>query len=282
MNCRSVGVFSIALCGAFFLSAGIDGFYHSAGNLTLTDTPAAMRILGESRNIASNLVFLQADRYYHRGVGHPDEHDHGGIGDEMIKEDEHVQDRDESNHAVGKFLDPLVRISTGLEINDHDHMGTEDLEEIVPWLYYAHKIDPNNTDAYTLTAYYLADRFDKVDEAMALLKSGMVNNPDSWEICAEMGSIQYNIKHDYKSAVRFLSRAVVLMNKGSYDRFDARKVLTPLAYSYLELGKKRAAFKVLEQLVILFPESSLLSLKSKELRDEIEASESQKDSFPKS
>ena len=279
MNVKGFGVLSAVFCAAFFLSTSIDDFYHPPESMATDTIPAAMRIFGESRNIVSSLAFLQADLYFHRGVEHLIEEHETRVTDKDVTAGGLAKKPDKIVPPGELYLDPLSRIATELEINEHDHIGTEKIQEIIPWLYYAQKVDPNNITVYTVTAYYLADRFGKVDEAVTLLKTGMANNPDSWEICAEMGNVLYQKRQDYSGTVRFMERALFLMGKVSHDRFDERNVLTPLAYSYLELGKESEAFEVFGRISALFPESASANSKVKELQARLESTKIENDIY---
>jgi tetratricopeptide (TPR) repeat protein len=261
LNSKTAGVVFVFFSSAFFLAMGIDAFYFSASGTVLDDMPSVIRMLGESRNIASNLAFLQADLYYHRGIARPDKdhgeclHAHAARGGVVHPEGyEGVQ----TNEREAVLKDPLLWISEELEIDEHSHLGTDDLKEIVPWLYYACKIDPGNVSAYTLASYYLSERFGKTEEALDLLKKGLKYNPGSWQVYAEIGFILYEKRRDYVAASGFLERSFVLMKNAPHDKFDERKVLTPLAYSYLGTGRKKEALSVFIRIKELFPDSQSL------------------------
>ena len=257
MSFKSAVLFLTAVFAVFFTTLYVDAFLGSNTGATSADMPVIMRMLGESRNIASNLAFLQADLYYHRGIGHPEgpheeEHmlDNEGAAEVYVTHLHPAGDID----SVPKFYEnPLLWISYKIETQGHYHMEGEDLKEVMPWLYYATKLDPYNVAAYTITAYYLAERFEKPVEAVSLLRQGMALNPDAWEIPAEMGMLEFRYIDDARTAIRFLQRAEELLERTDHDNYDERKVLTPLAYSYLEAGEKVKALKVFKQLNILFP-----------------------------
>jgi len=226
--------------------------------------PAVMKILGESRGIVSNLAFLQADVYFHRGImGHEDGHEECTFTDFMgTRHDQHDDDHEHDDHEEEQhagYMDPLLRISGELLIDSHSHMGTEEIKEIIPWLYYAQKIDPNNVMAYTVTSYYLARRLGKTSEAVTLLRQGMAHNPDSWEIAFEMGMVMYQNREDMPAAIRFFKRAVQLLEKAPHNKFDERHVLTLLAKAYEENGQVDKALDVLERIKTLFPDSRSLT-----------------------
>jgi hypothetical protein len=264
LSSKGIVALLVGVCLSFLLALRIDASYHSDGGHFSGDMPVVMRILGESRGIVSSLAFLQADIYFHRGImGHDDGAEECTFTDLMGKphdRDVDVHEHDdhtEEAHAVP--TDPLLRISGKLLIDSHSHMGTEEIKEIMPWLYYAQKLDPNNVMAYTVTSYYLARRLGKTSEAIALLRQGMVHNPDSWEICAEMGMVMYQNLKDIPAAIRFFKRAALLLERTPHNKFDERHVLTLLANAYAESGQTIKALEILEEVKILFPDSRSLA-----------------------
>ncbi|MGD2279320.1 MAG: hypothetical protein PVH45_04415, partial [Candidatus Omnitrophota bacterium] len=140
-----------------------------------------------------------------------------------------------------------------IEVTEHVHLHDEDEKEIVPWLYYSAKIDPHNILAYTLTSYWLANRFGKVDEALSLLREGMQNNPGSWEISAELGRLYFEFPKDYETSLRYYLRAWALMKDKPHDKIEERFVLSYIALNHEELGQKDKALSVYRQLNDVFP-----------------------------
>jgi tetratricopeptide (TPR) repeat protein len=253
------------------MAVEIDAFYSAEGDFEQSGMPVVMKILGESRNIASNLAFLQADVYYHRGIEHPDD-EHEDCMSPEAGEEKHIHkgpERTLAHLGVSQVFskDPLLWISSELNVDSHTHIGSDDIKEIVPWLYFAHKLDPHNVEVYTITAYYLANRLGKTSEAVSFLKRGMVLNPDSWELCAEMGLLMYKNVKDSVSAIRFLRRANALLDQSPHDRYDRRRVLTPLANAYLEAGDRGKALDVFMRIEDLAPESVSVKQKINELKN---------------
>jgi len=257
----------------FFLAFRIDSEYHAGGVSSHGIGSFIDKVLGETRNIVSNIAFAQADNYFHRGVtlphGESCDQFHNSVDANGTTDDIHAKTQSGSIRKSRVDVDPLLKISKGLSIEAHSHLGTEDLKEILPWLYYANKIDPGNISIYTVTAYYLADRFGRVEEAVSFLRKGIANNPDSWELYADMGTLFYENLHDYVSAARSLERARHLLEASDHDKFDERKVLTPLAYSYLELGEETKALETMVRILELFPEAETLRSRVRDIRSSI-------------
>jgi len=216
------------------------------------DVPVFMRFLGEGRSIVSSLSILQADRYFHGGVGHfAEEHEEGFA----ITEREHKVCEHPEEHVIPDVsqINILFRISREIEATEHIHLDDDQLKEIIPWLYYAAEIDSRNIQAYTLTAYYLCDRLGETDQGISFLREGLRKNPDSWEINAELGRIYSQHLNNHEAAMQYFSKAWVLLQKVSHDKFQERYVLTFLASSYEALGREQDAVPLYKHLNELFP-----------------------------
>ncbi len=257
MRAKSVFVALVWLAATILIAPKIDTYnqvYVSAQ--TAYDVPVFMRLLGEGKSILSNLSILQADLYFHRGVGHLSGEHEEGLG--IISERD--EDHDQEEQVLGRKIsgispfNVLLRASEETDITQHVHLQDDQMEEIIPWLYYSAEIDPHNVLAYTLTGFYLADRLGKVDEGVAFLRKGLMNNPDSWEINAELGRIYYEHRKNYEAAVRFLSKARILLEKSPHDKFQERYVLSFLALSYEALGRREDAIPLYRRLNELFPD----------------------------
>ena len=266
MRAKNILVAFAALVAVSLIAPGVDTYNQACTvGASAYDTPIFLRLLGEGKSFLSSLSLLQADLYFHRGVGHFfDEHE-GGLAiverEDVHAHEEHLHKED--HHRAGPF-NVLFRISEEIGLTEHVHLQGDQMKEIVPWLYYAAEIDPHNVLAITLTGFYLADRLDKVDEGIAFLRRGLMNNPDSWEINAELGRIYYEHRKNYEAAARFLSRARTLLEESQHDKFQERYVLSFLALSYEALGRKMDAMPLYRRLNELFPDTEVFRKKLQE------------------
>jgi tetratricopeptide (TPR) repeat protein len=248
---------SLGLVLVFMLAMRIDAYNHAfAFGKPVQDVPVFTRFLGEARSMVSNVAILQADRYYHGGVGHLDEHQCGKLWecDHDHEHDEkrlHVHEK-EARSQCGRF-NVLMKISEQIELTEHIHLEGGQVKEIVPWLYYAARVDPHNILAYTLSAFYLADKLGKTDQAMAFLREGLRKNPDAWEINAEIGRIYFQYYKNYDAAAYFLNAALQHLNETPHDKFDERRVVSLLAHTYEAMGETGKALPLYRRLNELFP-----------------------------
>ena len=249
-----VFVFIIWLELLIVFAPAIDAYNHTfLVGRGMADVPFYLRLLGEGKSILSAISVLQADRYFHRGIGHLDEK----------CEDLDKRLADQANAPkVGRY-NILLRIPEEIGATDHMHLEQDQVKEMIPWLYYAVKMDPHNVQAYVLTAYWVIDRLGKTQEGINFLREGLKNNPDSWEINAELGRVYFEDTKDYTAAVRVLTRARRLLAGEEHDKFQEREVLSFLAYSYKALGQDEEARSVFLSISQLFPEDSNMEEKSK-------------------
>lgn len=236
----------------------------------VADVPAVWQVLGEARSIVSNISILQADLYMHGGAGHFYEQHKGemalaggGEGEHHHEEGEHHHD-EKSGPAVSPF-NVLIKLSETVVISEHNHLQGAEAREIIPWLYYAARLDPNNVLAYTLTAYWLGDRLGEAIEAVRFLKEGLKNNPDSWEINTELGRVYYQRVKDPVMAERYLLRGKSLLMGQEHDRYSERYVLAWLVAVYEQEGKKPEALATYRSLKALFPETTVYDAKIRRL-----------------
>jgi len=254
---RNKHIFVILMCLALssVLALRIDTYRQAcASEQPTSDVPVFMRFLGEGRSLVSSLSILQADRYFHGGVGHFSGEGCAVTERENITGEEHEGHEGHEDHVLYS-RNILFRISQEIAATEHIHLHGDQIKEIIPWLYYAAEIDSQNIQAYTLTGYYLCDRLDKVDQAIDFLQEGLKKNPDSWEINAELGRIYFQHIKNHETAVQYLSNARELLQNVSYDKFQERYVLSFLAMSYEALEQNHDALPLYERLNNLFPNS---------------------------
>ena len=253
MKNKHILVILVCLIAASLIAVRIDVYNQAyAAGQSVSDAPIFMRFLGEGKSIVSGLSILQADRYFHGGVGHfSDEHEEGfAIAERDHKACEHPED-----HVLPEAspFNILFRISRQMDVTEHVHLHGDQMKEIIPWLYYAAEIDSRNVQAYVLTGYYLCDRLGKVDQAITFLREGLRKNPDSWEINAELGRIYFQHVKNYEAAVQYLSKAQILIQESPHDKFQERSVLSLLAMSYENLEQGSEVLPLYKRLNELFP-----------------------------
>ncbi|MFH1305158.1 MAG: tetratricopeptide repeat protein [Candidatus Omnitrophota bacterium] len=265
MKAKSVFIIPACLAVILIITPWVGAYTYTNDTRTgPDDVPVFLRFLGETRSVVSAVSILQADRYFHGGIG-----DMNGTHAECLASaGKGSLHEEQSRDKIAPGMNPfniLFRISENIEITAHRHLSGDQVKEIIPWLYYAARIDPHNIMAYTITGFYLADKLHKVNEALDFLRNGLRNNPASWQINAEMGRIYFEHVKDHKTAIKYFSRAGKLLDKSPHDKFQERYVLSFLAYSYEAENKKDSRLlPIYKRLVTLFPNAENFRKKIKE------------------
>ncbi len=166
-------------------------------------------LLGDSSKMFANSFFVKADAYYHSGF-YPTIFDNN----EAFKTPHMAEDTgavNSKNHGeetgfMGAPRDWIDAFGRHFIPNRHTHLdeggATDDLStsdnvrEILPWLKLSARLDPDNVQTYTVTAYWLRSRMHKDKEAEQVLRDGLRNNPQSCEILFELGRLYNESYHD--------------------------------------------------------------------------------------
>ncbi len=194
------------------------------------------KAFGEFKDFLSDMSVLKADIYYHGGTYEFRKHEKTPSGEGLHIMHElkhtgspaHVHKHAHVEHRIKPSLNILMDIGNAIQITEHRHLSGKESKEIVPWLYYAVRLNPHNEQAYSVGGFWLAVKLKKPDEAIRFLKEGVDNNPDSWEIPAMLGQIYLINKKDYKNAYIYLKKAKEIGYKKGLDRFEKKRIDTLL------------------------------------------------------
>lgn len=178
-------------------------------------------LLGESRRAFADQMFLKADGYYHMG-NYPSVFDLAQAKPEgkthMAKETEGHDHHDHSQPAP-QHRDWIEAFGNHFRPTGHRHLdGIRDGREILPWLRLSAELDPHRVDSYTVAAYWLRERMNRLPDAEAFLRQGLRANPDSYEILFELGRLYAENNRDVPRA-----RAVLELAIGKWIQREATK-----------------------------------------------------------
>ncbi len=195
-------------------------------------------LLGESRRAFAAQVFLKADAYFHRGfypsvfgLALPDGKTHMAKETESHNPHEHTQPQ----HPNRDWIETFGRNFYPSEHRHIERLG--EAREILPWLRLAAELDPHRVDPYTVAAYWLRERLNKVNEAEAFLREGLRANPDSYEILGELGRLYAENQRDVPRA-----RAVQELAIAKWIRQEASKP-SPDVLAYAQILGQLAALE---------------------------------------
>lgn len=221
-------------------------------------------LLGDARKMFAQQMFAKADAYFHRGnypsifdqtprreenhmagESHHDEHGDGDHDDDHVET--HAQARDWIE-SFGRHFYPTV----------HVHLKDGEEREMLPWLRVAAELDPHSIETYAVTAYWLRDRLNKVDEAEQFLRDGLRANPNSPELLYELGRLCFENRKDLSRAKNIWLFALrrwqeVEQPKTDPDKLLLAELLGGLARIEMQSGRAREAIEYLKQLKALSP-----------------------------
>jgi tetratricopeptide (TPR) repeat protein len=160
-------------------------------------------LLGDGRELMANQFFTMADVYFHSGY-------YPSIFDKNAEEEKDIitashgkkesEEQEKSEDFMGRPKDWIDAFGRHFKVVVHTHLENGHEREILPWLRLAADMDPQKVDTYTVGAFFLREHLNQPREALAFLREGLRNNPDSCEILFEMGRIYYDTWNDVNRA----------------------------------------------------------------------------------
>jgi len=188
------------------------------------------QILGSTRLEAGDFLFEQADRVFHKGVGHYHPH---------------------------AFTDWFSRMRNEVRPHGHFHLHREGVLEIMPWLYFSVRADPHNVTAYAVAAFWLAGEAGRPDLAEGVLNEALRNNPGDYRVYLEKGNLAVR-QGKYAMAARFFDAALALFRKtkdGDKEqmRIDLAEMLTYRGLLYELEGNPERAARNYREVTDIFP-----------------------------
>lgn len=280
------------------LAASLDRWFMSwQGNRAKNFNPLNIAI-GDGQKIFAGHFYRKADVYFHSGM-YPSIFDNNEsfktahIGEDAGATGSKNQG-DEANY-LGGSRDIIDRFSRNFFPSRHTHLDEGgasghkadskelaeseggEVREILPWLKLAQELDPEEPLTYTVTAYWLRSRMNKVHEAELLLREGLKALPDHPALEFELGRIYFENNHDSARARNIWEHAVKSWQKQEAskpdpDKFILEQILSHLAKLEEEAGNVSLAINYWEQVKILMPEREGIPQRIKELQDKLAAS----------
>lgn len=234
-------------------------------------------LLGESRRAFADQMFLKADGYYHMG-NYPSVFDLAQTDGKthMAKKAEGHDHHDHSEAPV-HHRDWIEAFGHHFRPTGHRHLeGIRDGREILPWLRLAAELDPHRVDSYTVAAYWLRERLNRLPDAEAFLRDGLRANPDSYEILYELGRLYAENNRDVPRARVVLELAINkwIRREGTKPEPDVhsyRLILGQLATLEEQVGNLDRALAHFTRLKNFSPHPDAVQLRIDEVQKKLRA-----------
>jgi len=205
---------------------------------SISSDGAFKKLLGDGRRLFAGQFVEMADVYLHSGfypsifdrrdnkapkavtgkAEEHDDHDHEGhqhdAEGKCIHDEEHQDEHEKAMDFMGKPNDWLEGFIRRFRITKHTHLENGEEREVLPWLKLAIELDPQAIETYTATAYWLRKNLKNAKDAEDVLREGIRNNPNSFELLFEMGRLY---QESYRDSAR--ARNIWLL---AWKRWDAQ------------------------------------------------------------
>src|SRR6185369_16840208 len=133
-------------------------------------------LLGDTRRVLANHLFIEADIYFHSGY-YPSIFDRGSAPVDtkhMAGQEGEGHDHEAEHEKEMAFLKPprdwIEAFGRHFFVTRHTHLEAGREREILPWLKAAAELDPQHIETYTVAAYWLRSRLGKIKEAEEFLR----------------------------------------------------------------------------------------------------------------
>jgi len=205
-------------------------------NILSNDMSMAERLLGASRVAFGNSFFEEADNYFHKGVTHV--------------------------HQSAFSNDFFQTLEAAIEPSGHMHPEGVEVSEIMPWLRFTTKMDPNNVDAYLTTAYWLEGSIRRPDVAEAILREAQLNNPRDYRVVNARAKMLFGTGDDAKAEM-LLDTAIKLwpssMNpEDQQARLDLAQMLSYRAFLFELKSDRERALDMFKRAYVVMPSNKSL------------------------
>jgi len=273
--------FGVAACLQPWLQS-LETAHGETGNVFQT-------LFGDSRRLFANSFYVKADEYYHSGY-YPTIFDNNEAfkTPHMAEDTGAVTSHNQGDETgfMGAPRDWIDAFGRHFIPNRHTHLDeggpsddlsdTSDVREILPWLKLSTELDPDNVQTYVVTAFWLRQRMNKVDEAELVLRDGLRNNPNSYEILFELGRLYHESRHDNERAINLWEAAqkkwlALDPQAQKDDTLTYDKILVNLAKAEEESGHWQQAINWFQEAKKVAPAADALQKQIDELKRKIEA-----------
>ncbi|MES2463048.1 MAG: hypothetical protein V4671_20880 [Armatimonadota bacterium] len=277
-NTAGVALLAATLAGIGFLGLRIEPQVVVSTGLSASaqekiEKSASASLFGQFRSSMADFLWLKVDKYTHGGVdlrGLTEQEQQDSRRDQVAsgdggKENGNREHRGDETTVVPSATRDWRGIYGNLEravqpYQDMEHHKHSDSKEALPLFRLMTWSNPHFISGYTVGAAMIARDSAKIGEAIAFLKEGLTNNPQSIEIPSDLGALLTTKKRDFAQAVPYLHQAI--RNGAQRDistMTDDEREAYQSAYRWMvlnrrEAGDSAAARAAAETGILVFPD----------------------------
>ncbi len=201
------------------------------------------RAFGSLRLLAARHAYREADRFFHRGIGHL---------------------------RTASFDDPLQRLRRTLAPALHEHLPDADAVELMPWLRWTVAADPTNVEAWLVAVFWLNSVIRRPDLARLACREALAANPGDYRPYLQWARL---LLQDglWGPAARVCDRALArwpapLAADDPDARLDRARLLEWRGYLWAFAGERDRAESALAEVAALRPEHQLVRIELQRLQ----------------
>lgn len=228
----------VAMAGIILLSAWGGSFILACRLVPMHIPPAdpglMSLLVGEGRQAVSLSFFTEADRYFHKGVGH-------------------LETRATTHTLFQRWQDAVTP-------QQHAHAEGPSSAEILPWLKLATRADPRNVDAFLVSAFWAETGLHRPDLAHSILREAQRLNPGDYRIPLE--TARYAIRSGRLDTARTALDTALRLQTGTPPNpaeerqaaLDRAEILIFLGFLDELDGRRTDAIACFKNALAIFPE----------------------------
>jgi tetratricopeptide (TPR) repeat protein len=188
--------------------------------------------LGSARAILAAQLYERADLYFHRGVPHT-----------------------ESRALQNNWFESTHRT---IAPREHAHAEGDAIGDILPWLSMTIRTDPAGEDAYVVAAHWLSKSLGRHEEALLLLRSGLLEVDHPYMLLTSRGKVLLRQRRwaEAADALGSAIKQIHLLNPtpNAEALIDMREATLLHAFANEAAGNTAAAMVSLRNYIALTPE----------------------------
>lgn len=230
---------ALVLWGGLFTFVGMGGV--PADRATPGDTLS--RVFGSLRVVIARQALLEADRVFHRGVGHQHE---------------------------TFFDDVLQRWRRQLSPTLHEHLPDRELVELLPWMRWTVRANPQDVEAWLVAVYWLSNGLGRLDLALAAAREAAAANPGDYRPYLQWARLLLRVGR-WDAAARLCDRALELwpapLNPDDeLARLDEARLWEWRGYLWSLTGESERALAAFERVLARRPNHETVRLEMERIR----------------